>query len=208
MTPSIDTTTESTASVPIVTPIGARPAVVVRDKGHSYFVDAITGEIIHSTRKLPRHRVVRSVDVYVGTDTRWPSEARDADELHKATEPFDWWPDQHYVNRDKFLDLLDRHVSSNAVRLLRHIAENLSGWNHWFGRMEEIAEALQMPTRTLERAMQELSTINAIQRKPQGRTWPVRISIHPWFAWKGDLLGRDNAYAKWIRSRPANFDGK
>lgn len=171
-------------------------------------MDAATGEIIHATRKLPRNRLVRAIEVDIGVDTCWPSTARDADELHKATSPYDWWSDQHYVSRDKFLDLLDKQTSSNAVRVLRYLSENLSGRNHWFGKMADLEQALQMPTRTLERALQELSSINAVRRKAQGPSWPTRISIHPWYAWKGDLLGRDDAYSCWLGIRPANSGGQ
>lgn len=208
MTLTADTTAQADLLVPAVTPIPARHAVVVQDKGHGYFVDVATGEIIHATRKLPKQRVVRTIDVDVGTDTRWPSEARDAEELIAATAPIDWWPDQHYINGRKFLDLLDAQVSANAVRLLRHISENLTARNHWFGRMEDLAQALQMPSRTLERALQELTSINAVKRQTGGKTWPTRISVHPWYAWKGDLLWRDPAYAEWLGVRPANFGGQ
>lgn len=208
MQTSIVTEYQPECSKPVVVPIGARPTVAVQDKGHSYFVDTATGEIFHATRKLPRHRTVRSIEVYVGVDTRWPSEARDAEELHQATAPYDWWSDKHYACRDKILDLLDKQTSSNAVRLLRHLTVNLAGRNYWFGTMADLEHALQMPTRTLERALQELSTINAIKRKTHGRTWPIRISVHPWFAWKGDLQGRDAAHAEWLRIRPANFGGE
>lgn len=190
-----------------ITLVGGRPCEVIQDKGENYFVDVATGEIIHATRKLPRRRSVRAIEVYVGVDTRWPSEARDAEELAKATTPFDWWSDQHYVSRGKFLDLLDHQTSSNAVRVLRYIAENLSGRNHWFGTISDLETGLEMPKRTLERALQELTTMNTLKRKANGKTWPIRFSVHPWLAWKGDLLGRDAAYSEWVGLRPAEFGG-
>lgn len=207
MLPNEPITAQLKTSAPVITPVSARAAVAVVDRGETYFVDTSTGEIFHATRKLPRYPKVRSVDKYVGQDTCWPSQARDQEELLEATKPFDYWPDEHYINKDKMLDLLDRAVSANAVRLLRYLAEHLSGRNHWFGRMNEIADALPMPTRTLERAMQELSDINVVRSKKQGRLWPLRVSVHPWFAWKGDLQGRDGVCAQWLGIRAAKFDG-
>ena len=200
------TTVTAPLSVNII-PVGARPCEVVQDRGERYFVDVATGEIIHATRKLPKRRSVRAIEVYVGVDTRWPSEARDAEELATATTPFDWWPDLHYVSRGKFLDLLDHQASSNAVRVLRYIAENLAGRNHWFGTISDLETALAMPKRTLERALQELTTMNALKRKTNGKAWPARFSVHPWYAWKGDLQGRDAAYSEWVGLRPAEFGG-
>ncbi|WP_285960560.1 hypothetical protein [Pseudomonas tohonis] len=188
-----------------IIPINARPAVVVQDMGHSYFVDAATGEVIYASRTLPKHRKVRRVDVEVGVGTRWPSEARDATELYEATSLFDLWQSEHYVNGGKLLDLLGHGVSSNAIRLLRHLADNITARNYWFGRISDLAQTLQMPTRSLERAMQELTSINAVKRKTQGRNWPTRISVHPWYAWRGDLMPRDPAYAEWVGLRPADF---
>jgi len=144
----------------------------------------------------------------VGVDTRWPSEARNAEELQAATAPYDWWSDKQYVSGAKFLDLLDNQVSPNAVRLLRHLAMNLAGRNHWFGKMADLERAIGLPTRTLERALQELSSINVVRRRNNGRAWPTRLSVHPWYAWKGDLLGRDDAYAEWLDIRPAIVGGQ
>lgn len=207
--PSMNPGTSITdASLPIdITPVEGRPCAVVQDKGESYFVDAATGEIIHATRKLPKRRSVRVVDVDVGVDTRWPSEARNAEELLEATTPFDWWIDQHYVSRGKFLDLLDHNASPSAVRVLRYIAENLAGRNYWYGTLGDLEDALEIPRRSLERALQELTAMNALKRKTNGKAWPNRFSVHPWYAWKGDLLGRDVAYSEWVGLKPASFGG-
>lgn len=190
-----------------ITSVGGRPCAVVQDRGESYFVDAATGEILHATRKLPRRRVVRVVHVDVGVDTRWPSEARNAEELLEAATPFDSWEDKHYVSRGKFLDLLDHNASPSAVRVLRYIAEKLAGRNYWYGTVGDLEDALAIPKRSLERALQELTAMNALKRKSNGKAWPIRFSIHPWYAWKGDLLGRDAAYSEWIGFKPASFGG-
>ncbi|MGB4072785.1 hypothetical protein [Pseudomonas sp.] len=191
-----------------ITQIPARSVVVVQDRGHSYFVALDTGEVIHSTKKLPRRRVVRTVSVAVGIDTKWPSDARDADELRAATMPFDLWPDEQYLSVNKLLDLLDAQVSANAVRVLRYVAQNLTARNHWFGTLDDLAAAIQLPKRTLERSLNELTTINALRLRRQGKTWPTRICVHPWLAWRGDLQFRDDAWLSWVGIRAADFGGQ
>ncbi|MGE6790996.1 hypothetical protein ACQKFS_03105 [Pseudomonas guineae] len=199
----------STSATPAsITQVPVKSVVVVQERGHSYFVALDTGEIIYSTKKLPRHRVVRTVSATVGIDTKWPSEARDADELRTATAPFDRWENEQYLSGNKLLDLLDNQVSSNAVRALRYVSQNLTARNHWFGTINDLAAALPLPKRTLERSLKELTTINALKIRSQGKNWPTRISVHPWLAWRGDLLFRDAACRDWVGLRSVDFGGQ
>jgi len=188
-----------------VNPLGARPAAVVYDGIHLYVAAVDTGEIIHSSRKLPKYSAAPCVAAYVGEETKWPAEARDADELREAIRHFDYWIDAHYIDERKLLDLLGSTSSAGAVRLLRHFAENLAGRNHWFGHIGELSAALAMPDRSVQRGLKELADTNLIRRSPQGKNWPTKISVHPWIAWRGDLLARNDALARWTCGRSANI---
>lgn len=192
---------------PLMLPLRARPAVFVESKGHHYVVDPKTGEVISSSKPLPKKPPKPHVIVYVGTDTRWPSMARDADELLDAVRSFDRWLDHHYVSGLKLLDLLDTAVTASAVRVMRYLAENITARNHWFGRIADLAAKLDTPPRTIERCLTELVSKNLLRRQLHGKSWPVRISVHPWYAWRGDLLSRDAAIASWVGLNTANFDG-
>ncbi|MFL1524277.1 hypothetical protein [Pseudomonas sp. O230] len=190
-----------------IKPTGGRPTVAVTDKGHTYFADLNTGQIIHATRKLPRFRVERRVNAYVGLDTKFPAQARDGEELTEALAPFDTWIDNKYFSSTKAIELLGSGASANAVCTLAHLGQNLSGRNYWFGRIEDLANALGTPLRSVERALMDLESMNVVKRKTQGRQWPTRITVHPWYAWRGDLQGRDIAYTDWLEIRPADFGG-
>lgn len=189
-------------------PTAGRPAIAVTDGKHTYFADPNTGQIIHSTRKLPRYRVVRRIDVYVGLDTKFPAQARDNEELGEALAPFDTWLDNKYFSATKAIELLAAGASGTAVCTLSHLAQNLSGRNYWFGRIEDLAKALDTPQRSVERALKDLESMNIVKRKTQGRQWPTRIAVHPWYAWRGDLQGRDIAYSDWLGISPADFGGQ
>lgn len=193
---------------PVLMPLRARPAVFVESKGHHYVVDPATGEVISSSKQLPRKPPAPHViGVYVGMDTRWPSTARDANELLDAVRPFDTWLENHYLSGQRLLDLLDAGVTASAVRVMRYVAGNITARNHWFGRIADLAEDLNIPPRTVERSLMELVSKKLIRRQSHGKSWPVRISVHPWYVWRGNIQGRDTALAAWIGLSTANFDG-
>jgi DNA-binding transcriptional ArsR family regulator len=184
-----------------------RATVTITDSGHLYTADQTTGEILHATRKLPLRRIERKIEVYVGSDTKFPSQARDSDELFAAIIPFDNWLDKQYFSPAKAIELLGAGASGAAVRTLDYLAQNLAGRNYWFGRIEDLTKALDTPKRTVERALKDLESMGVVKRKTQGRSWPTRITVHPWYAWRGDLLWRDSAYSEWLNLSSAEFGG-
>lgn len=183
-------------------------AVVPCGLGIRFFVDVETGEILNPTeqvqRRLPKRDLRKSA--YVGITTPWPASARDEDELCRAVESFDWWKDQLMVNANNILQLLNVGLSDKAVRVFHHLALAISGRNVWFGSVAGLTESLGIPQRTVERALTELEQWQLIERKHQGRHWPLKIRLHPWYAWRGDRLIRGQALKEWA-SRHAKFGG-
>ena len=175
-------------------------AVVPCGLGLRFFVDVESGEILNPTEqmqaKLPKRDLRRSA--YVGITTPWPVSARDEDELWRAVESFDWWMGQSMVNAHNILQLLDVGLSDKAVRVFHHLARAISGCNVWFGSVAGLVEALGIPQRTVERALSELELWRLIERKHQGRHWPLKVCLHPWYAWRGDLQLRDQALQQWV----------
>lgn len=183
-------------------------AVVPCGFGLRFFVDVETGEILNPTeqmqRKPPRRDLRKAA--YVGTETPWPAFARNEEELWRAVESFDWWMDQLVVSASKILQLLDVGLSDKAVRVFHHLARAISGRNVWFGSVAELSESLDIPQRTLERALTELEQWRLIERKHQGRHWPLKVSLHPWYAWRGDSWVRTQELERWVL-RTATFGG-
>jgi len=180
------------------TPVKAS-AVFVEDRFGRFLVDTETGEVILADRKLPEPKQIQQyrVEAYVGIDTAWPAKARDAAELTAALSPFDHWLDALHIDEGKILGLLDQGVSADALRILKYLAERLSGRNYWFGRMNEIDPALNMPTRSRERAVAELVKCSLIEVGATSKHWPTRVSVHPWYAFRGDLQAREQCLAAW-----------
>lgn len=185
-----------------------RTVIVVEGLSQRFFVDPETGEILNPPKEqMPRqtHDLRQFGDV--GTETPWPLLARNAEELQAATEAFDWYADRLSVSPRKILDLLHEGVTDNAVRLFDYLSQHVAGRNIWFGLIGNLSHALNMPQRTTERALQELQENRLIERKPQGRFWPSRIDLHPWYVWKGDYMLREQALQAWA-SRSAKFGGE
>ncbi|EQM74119.1 hypothetical protein [Stutzerimonas stutzeri] len=173
-----------------------------------FFVDVETGEILNPTEQMQKKRPKRDLrkSAYVGVTTPWPASARDEDELCRAVEPFDWWKDQLMVSANNMLQLLNVGLSEKAVRIFHHLALAISGRNVWFGSVVRLTESLGIPQRTVERALTELEQWQLIERKHQGRHWPLKVYLHPWYAWRGDTLIRKQALKKWALKH-AKFGG-
>lgn len=189
---------------PTIHPLGAREAIFVTDMGRHYTVDFRTGEILASSDPLPRTppRPVHTSKT-VGIDTPWPCMARDEDELREAIQPFDHWLDRHYLEEANLLGLLRTGITGSAIRLLQHLAEQLSGHNYWFGKLKNLSVQLGLSERTVRAALAELERAGLIERTTQGKSWPTRIRIHPWYAWRGDLFDRKRALGEWVKRRVA-----
>lgn len=176
--------------------------------GLRFFVDVETGEILNPTEQMQRRLPKRDLRkfAYVGIKTPWPASARDEDELWRAVEPFDWWMNQLMVSANDILQLLDVGLSDKAVRVFHYLARAISGRNVWFGSVAGLAESLGIPQRTVERALTELEQSQLIERKRQGRHWPLKVCLHPWYAWRGDRQIRGQALREWVL-RNATFGG-
>ena len=179
--------------------------------GLRFYVDVASGEILNPTEQmLEKPATLTKRDLrgapYVGLDTPWPNDARNEEELWRAVQTFDWWADRLVYDADNILDLLDVGLSDKAVRLFKHLARALAARNIWYGSVAELSEALDTPLRSIERALSDLERHRLIERKHQGRYWPMKISLHPWYAWRGDLQARNHALQQWV-FRTASFGG-
>ena len=191
--PSVTTADVETKAVDVV-PCGL---------GLRFYVDVASGEILNPTEQmLEKPPVLTKRDLrgspYVGLDTPWPNDARNEEELWRAVQTFDWWADRLVYDADNILDLLDVGLSDKAVRLFKHLARALSARNIWYGYVAELSTALDTPLRSIERALSDLERHRLIERKHQGRCWPMKISLHPWYAWRGDLQARSHALQQWV----------
>ena len=51
---------------------------------------------------------------------------------------------------------IGRDSSLSAIRLIQHLAEQLSGHNYWFGKLKNLSGQLGLPERTVRAALEEL----------------------------------------------------
>ena len=192
--------------LPRITPadVETKTVVVVPcGLGLRFYVDVASGEILNPIEQmLEKPAALTKRDLrgapYVGLDTPWPNDARNEEELWRTVQTFDWWADRLVYDADNILDLLDVGLSDKAVRLFKHLARALAARNIWYGSVAELSEALDTPLRSIERALSDLERHRLIERKYQGRYWPMKISLHPWYAWRGDLQARSHALQQWV----------
>ncbi|WP_313337995.1 hypothetical protein [Stutzerimonas nitrititolerans] len=173
--------------------------VLVHDQNEMFLVNRDTGEITLSIKTASKETLVRrDVKCYVGIDTRFPGEARDAEELMEALSVHDHWGNQLHFEAYNVLQLLDVGISGDAVRIFTFIAERLAGRNYWYGRLEDLDDQLGLSERTRKRAVKELVDANLMQVDPQGRGRPTKVSVHPWYAYRGDIAGIEPALKDWV----------
>ncbi|WP_095055538.1 hypothetical protein [Pseudomonas sp. Irchel s3b2] len=149
--------------------------------------DTHTGEVLVSRKEIiKRHRVTTDV----GKQCRHPVDARNFEELAEILSVHDHWADNLTVEADKLLDLLETgKITAGAVRLFRQILLGLAGRNIWFGKLADIGT---------KREIGDLSQAGLIRVIRQGKTLPTKVTVHPWYGWRGDLASRQSYIGDWI----------
>ncbi|MGY4816157.1 hypothetical protein ACVNP3_09440 [Pseudomonas chlororaphis subsp. piscium] len=180
-----------------------RPSMVGERSAEGLFiVDALTGEIIDQALNKPAEAVkvaTNVVDKYVGIDTRFPSEVRDAAELIEATEVHDPFLKNLSVDYQKLFELMDYGKPVSETMVFRYLCEHLTAWNCWIGSMDELAEAFpHLSQRSLFAILKNLED-GLIRRTSKGSRGPSIIRVHPWYAFRGATYIRDELLARWCR---------
>lgn len=149
--------------------------------------DTHTGEVLVSRKEfIKRHRVATDV----GKQCRHPVDARTSEELAEILSVHDHWSDNLTVEPDKLLDLLEAGViSAGAIKLFRQILLGLAGRNIWFGKLADMGT---------KREIGDLTRADLIRVIRQGKTMPTKVTVHPWYGWRGDRMSRQSYIGAWI----------
>lgn len=179
------------------------PSIVAERRSDGLFiVNNHTGEIIDQALTKPPEAgriATHTVAKYVGLDTRFPSQARDAEELLEATRVHDPFLKNLTVDYQKLFELMDHGKPVTETMVFRHLCEHLTAWNCWIGSMDELARAFpQLSQRSLFAILKNLED-GLIKRTAKGSRGPVIIRIHPWYAFTGASYIRDELLARWCR---------
>ncbi|WP_145248754.1 hypothetical protein [Pseudomonas oryzihabitans] len=170
--------------------------VFVAIDGEFIQVNPQTGELAHYAPAAVRKHIVK---LYQGSDTVFPAQAKSATQLARAVSAHDQWSTQLMYYADRVIDLLDQGVSSEAVRIFKHICPKLEGRNIWFGQLKELGDSLGLPERSVKRAVAELKAANLIRVEKQGRGQPSRVLVHPWYGFRGDRSLQDQYIKDWTK---------
>lgn len=167
-----------------------------------FIVDALTGEIVDQALNKPTEPAkvaTNAVDKYVGIDTRFPSEAREAAELIEATEVHDPFLKNLTVDYQKLFELMDHGKPVTETMVFRYLCEHLTAWNCWIGSMDQLAKAFpQLSQRSLFCILKNLED-GLIRRTSKGSRGPSIIRVHPWYAFRGATYIRDELLARWCQ---------
>lgn len=176
--------------------------VVVEIHGKCLRVDSSTGEVLGDL--VPKH----IVELKQGSDTVFPAQAKSVTQLARAVSVHDQWSTNLVYYADRVLDLLDQGVSSEAVRIFKHICPKLEGRNIWFGQLKELGDELGQANITQRRAVAELKAANLMRVEKQGRGQPSRVLVHPWYGFRGDRSLQDQYIKDWIKQPEMQTDQK
>lgn len=154
---------------------------------HELTFDTQTGEVLASRKVIINKH---SITIDVGKQCRHPVDARNSEELAEILSVHDHWADNLTVEADKLLDLLETgEITAGAIKLFRQILLGLAGRNIWFGKLADIGT---------KREIGDLSRAGLIRVTRQGKTLPTKVTVHPWYGWRGDLTSRQSYIGDWI----------
>lgn len=155
--------------------------------GHELTFDTYTGEILVSQKEIiKRHKVTTDV----GSQCRHPVDARTSEELTEILSVHDYWADNLTIEPEKLLDLLETGaISVGAIKLFRQILLGLAGRNIWFGKLADVGT---------KREIGDLTRAGLIRVIRQGKTMPTKVTVHPWYGWRGDRMSRQSYIGAWI----------
>lgn len=176
---------------------------IVRDTDGLFIIATDTGEVLEQqlTKVLTKQPYINKVSEYVGIDTRFPTQARDAAELLEAAEVHDPFIGQLTADYRNILELLRETLKPPEVLLFRYLCENLAARNYWIGRNCELTAAFPDLSRAgLYQAMKTLEG-GLIRRPNKGGRGPQTILVHPWYAFRGASFFRNNALIEWCKPR-------
>ena len=155
--------------------------------GHELTFYIRSGEILASRKVIVKKHTITTD---VGKQCRHPVNARTSEELLEILSVHDHWADNLTIEADKLLDLLETGViTAGAVKLFRQILLGLAGRNIWFGKLADIGT---------KREIGDLSRAGLIRVTRQGKTLPTKVTVHPWYGWRGDLTSRQSYIGDWI----------
>lgn len=154
---------------------------------HELTFDTQTGEVLASRKVIINKH---SITIDVGKQCRHPVDGRNSEELAEILSVHDHWADNLTVEADKLLDLLETgEITAGAIKLFRQILLGLAGRNIWFGKLADIGT---------KREIGDLSRAGLIRVTRQGKTLPTKVTVHPWYGWRGDLTSRQSYIGDWI----------
>ena len=155
--------------------------------GHELIFDTQTGEVLESQKvTIKKHNITTDV----GTQCRFPIAARTSEELLEILSVHDQWINNLTAEADKLLDLLGTgEITAGAVKVFRQILLGLAGRNIWFGKLADIGT---------KREIGDLTRADLIRVTRQGKTLPTKVTVHPWYGWRGDLMSRQSYIGAWI----------
>lgn len=155
--------------------------------GHELTFDIRSGEILASQKvTVNKHTITTDV----GTQCRYPVAARTSEELLEILSVHDHWIDNLSFEADKLLDLLETgEITAGAVKVFRQILLGLAGRNIWFGKLADIGT---------KREIGDLTRADLIRVTRQGKTMPTKVTVHPWYGWRGDRMSWQSYIGAWI----------
>lgn len=182
----------------------AQPPAFVHNEEGLFVISTETGEILDQQLAYgPAKKVYsRRVSQYVGIDTRYPAQSRDAAELVEATAVHDPFVGNLTVNHEGLLDLLQHSLNATELQVFRYICSHLTAWNYWHGSWQELANAFPNLSKSsrygiLQKLEQGL--VRNISKDKKGSRSGLFLQVNPWYAFRGAQYVRDGMLEQWTQ---------
>ncbi len=157
------------------------------------FIDVATGEIL-TKRQINKKHKEHTIDMYVGIETKFPSDCTTKDQLLESLSVLDSYLDKSVkVNYAALLKSVNESILTvKESSVLSYLAEHITDWNYFIGRYSDIEHLIEnRDNRT--KMLKSLESKGLIEITHKGFFYKdsVVIKINPFYAWKGDVSLRD-----------------
>ena len=177
----------------------SQPVSIIHNKDGLFVVMTETGEIVNQQLTYTSGCKIysRSINKYVGIDTRFPSESRDAEEVLEAVSVHDPFVRNLSVNYAGLLDLLEYSLNATELQMFRYICSNLTAWNYWYGSHQDLANQFPKLSKSSRYAILQKLQQGLIQVVSTGGRSGLIVQVHPWYAFRGAWYIQDGLLEQW-----------
>lgn len=163
------------------------------------YLNLETGEIL-SKKEINKNNNKHSVDLYVGIESKFPSECKTEEQLIQSLSSLDAYLNNRVVVNVSAILLMVTSgcITVKEATLLSFLCEEVVGWNYYIGRIKDMNHITSNSKNlgTMLKGLEERGLIK-ILHKGFCHKDSVVIQVNPFYTWKGDIKLKDASITNW-----------